>query len=318
VGAGWDHTAETDEPVQPNNKVPNTDGVVAVYRGQWTKQFYLDVFYNDDPIDLTEIFQYEDWVDPENNHYFPGNTGFGAIVITECGDDHLLLIKSRYVGDGLTDNYPEDYEYLDALPVSPCLCDPPGHAPKIAGTFNVMKTPDGKAKGSDKKKYTGSELEVLEPEFIDWTGSSAEWYPFVFTSNETWDVNVSLYVPEGLEIEGVNPIVTLIANESKILLFRVVETVENGSQGGAAVLFDLEHNGKSQRDVSVISSEAVKETRPPTLANIQVKPAQGPVQTRQAEIPNVEDVPSSEFLLFAGVALIVIIAIALYMSLMKK
>ncbi|MBW2995373.1 hypothetical protein KY312_03395 [Candidatus Woesearchaeota archaeon] len=306
VGGGWEHIAKVDKSVQPNLKVPNTDGTVSVYEGQYSKNEYLDVFMNQEPLDVTEIFKISDYLPETYQHYFPGNTGHGAILIVPCGTSHFLLVKSR-LGN-----------YLDAIPVAPCDCDVPGHEPKIAGQFNSIQSPDGKAKGSEKKNYKGSNLDVLEPEFIDWTGSTEEYYPFVFTSNETWDVNVSLYVPEGLAIEGINPIVTLIANESKIIQFKVKETVENGSQGGAAVLFDLGVNGKAQQDVSIISSEAVKQTKEPSLANIQVKPVQGPAQTRQAEIPNVEDVPSSEFLLFTGVALIVIIAIAMYMFLTKQ
>jgi len=99
---------------------------------------------------------------------------------------------------------------------------------------------------------SGSMLEVWHPEYTLWT-EREELYPFVFSSNETWTMNVCLYVPEGYDIRGIldedgNVVAesdctqTLINGETTILLFRVVEMSSPEPDMKAALT--LTHSGK--------------------------------------------------------------------------
>ncbi|MBW2995055.1 hypothetical protein KY312_01780 [Candidatus Woesearchaeota archaeon] len=262
-------------------------------------------------------------VDPIDVCYFADSESFTPWTSSDNFNWECLNLVSchTHAGDGQLDSHHAMVmtdlanDVLDGQQRDVCECNA---AAPVFRTLQCTVTKDNKKVPTVSKKFQGSQLEVLEPEVIDWTGVDAVTYPFVFITNETWEVDVTLYVPEGLEIVSQNPIQTIVANEPKIVQFQVAETTEGAGETGAAVLLNLGHAGKEQQDVSIISSAAVKETKAPTAANIQVQPINRPVQTRQVEIPNVENVPSSEFILFAGVALIVIIAIALYMSLMQK
>jgi len=313
---GFISEALTAASVQTNHKVENCYGEVYAFRKGEVMDAYGHVGPTVYPLTTSETL-----VDPIDkctignmNEYPPWTSSpqhncgcYNLVPATQPNslETHYTLIKMHGT------------QYIDGAQRDTCGPGEPDIWRTL--TFNAMKDPAGKLKGTNSKKFQGSELEVLEPEFIDWTGSSEEYYPFVFTSNENWDVNVELYVPEGLQVVSDNPIYTLIAGESKIILFKVRELVEGAGEGtGAAVLIDAGHGGAKQRDVSVISSAAVKESKP-TTAKMTVRPAGGDAQEAESQITNVEQGPvSSEFLLFAGVALVVIVAIALYMSLMKK
>ncbi len=46
------------------------------------------------------------------------------------------------------------------------------------------------------RKFTGSELLVIEPEYVEWDGTE-ELYPFVFDSIGDWSVTTAVSPPEG-------------------------------------------------------------------------------------------------------------------------
>jgi hypothetical protein len=54
-------------------------------------------------------------------------------------------------------------------------------------------------KAGNKTVISGSQLEVISPSYVLWENET-EYYPFLFSSQEDWEVNVCLYVPEGYEI----------------------------------------------------------------------------------------------------------------------
>ena len=328
TSGGKMHVSQSASSVSNDNLVENTYGEIYVFKKNeamdWASnnglnlpQSYPYLTLSPTPVHpidvctITYLNEYPPWSSsPEFN--------YGCYNIVPCKDvtleTHYTLIKIHpgVTGEGINP------EYFDGLQRDVCVCG----AADIYRTFHFsgIQTKDGKKVGTETTIFNGSQLEVLEPEFIDWTGSTEVYYPFVFTSNETWEVNVELYVDEGLEVVTNNPVVTLIENESKIIQFRVKEITEGAGAAvaGAAVLFDVGHAGTKQRDVSLISSAAVKKGEPAKVT-MQVKPAEGETQKSTTEIANIEEGQvSSEFLLFAGVALIIIIAIALYMSLMKK
>ena len=79
----------------------------------------------------------------------------------------------------------------------------------------------------------GSILEVIAPESAVWEGISSI-YPFVFTSDSNWSVDVCASVPTGYEIVGVYDengtlvessecVQTFVSGQSKAVAFEVVE-----------------------------------------------------------------------------------------------
>ncbi len=69
----------------------------------------------------------------------------------------------------------------------------------------------------------GSQLNVITPDYTIWEGNEFV-YPFVFSSEDEWSVDVCMYVPEGYKIaEGYNCTQTFVANESKVVAFTIKE-----------------------------------------------------------------------------------------------
>jgi hypothetical protein len=128
-----------------------TWGVVSAYEGQYNQNEYLEVHQTQIPadeanvVDLRESFfevfptaTEEDYM--AFSHFFPGNTGFGAINILECPEDNpssnWLFILSQ---DGI---------FVDAVP-SGVVCQDQIDRPKIVGQFDADNP-----KTSTAKKYS--------------------------------------------------------------------------------------------------------------------------------------------------------------------
>ena len=90
--------------------------------------------------------------------------------------------------------------------------------------FAFLKDPTGKVNPAKTTFVKGSELWIYEPDYVVWNGTE-EYYPFVFeTPDQTWTVNVCLAAPAGYQpVDGVTCVQTLIAGESKAILFKLVE-----------------------------------------------------------------------------------------------
>jgi len=85
--------------------------------------------------------------------------------------------------------------------------------------------------GGLKTIITGSQLDIYHPEYTIWEGDQ-ELYPFVYTSEENWDVDVCMYVPQGYNLMGIlddneevvsttDCVNAFVAGESKVFLFEV-------------------------------------------------------------------------------------------------
>jgi len=88
--------------------------------------------------------------------------------------------------------------------------------------------------GSKIVVITGSLLEIIAPESAVWEGTQST-YPFIFTSDSSWSVDLCAAVPSGYNVAGVydedgNLISTsectqvFVAGETKVVAFEVVET----------------------------------------------------------------------------------------------
>ncbi len=101
----------------------------------------------------------------------PGN----YLVIGCDGCDKIENVDKIYIGNSVGEIITGDevYKYLQ-----------------------IIKKSDGKKVPAKYRKFTGSELLVIEPEYVEWS-EEAELYPFVFDSLGDWAVTTSVTPPEG-------------------------------------------------------------------------------------------------------------------------
>ena len=75
--------------------------------------------------------------------------------------------------------------------------------------MQIIEKADGKKVPAKNKKRTGSLLMIIEPEYVEWSGTE-ELYPFIFESIGDWTVGTSIAPPEGfvsdqdMVVENVN------------------------------------------------------------------------------------------------------------------
>jgi hypothetical protein len=80
---------------------------------------------------------------------------------------------------------------------------------------------DGKKVPGKTLRRTGSELLVIEPEFIEWTGLQ-EFYPFVFESVGDWEVTTSVSPPKGF-VTDYDSLSEQVVNEAEAVQFTITD-----------------------------------------------------------------------------------------------
>jgi hypothetical protein len=108
------------------------------------------------------------------------------------GDLVVIMPPGEYAILGYTDPNPavnNDELYISATVV--LAADATQHV-----NVQAIVTPVGKFVPAQATRRNGSELWIIEPEYIEWTGTE-EFYPFVFRSVGDWNVSTSITPPEG-------------------------------------------------------------------------------------------------------------------------
>jgi hypothetical protein len=108
--------------------------------------------------------------------------------------------------------------------------------------------------GGLQKVLSGSYLEIISPDYATWEEAVDSYvYPYIFTSDSDWDVDVCAEVPQGYNIQGVYDaegelittaecVQTLVANETKVVAFEVVDLESPPPQVTAD--FTIRHKGQ--------------------------------------------------------------------------
>ena len=90
--------------------------------------------------------------------------------------------------------------------------------------------------GGKKTVVLGSKLDIISPIMAEWDENSSSFiYPFIFISDDNWEVDVCSRVPQGYEIAGTydengnlvttdNCYQTFVSGETKVVAFDVVQT----------------------------------------------------------------------------------------------
>jgi len=101
---------------------------------------------------------------------------------------------------------------------------------------------DGKKVPGKTTKITGSELLIIEPEYVEWDGTQ-EFYPFIFESVGEWTVNTSVNPPEGFVADH-NSLTAEVISQLKAIQFTITNV---GSKWVSTdVTYQLSHNKRKE------------------------------------------------------------------------
>lgn len=92
---------------------------------------------------------------------------------------------------------------------------------EIAKQMILMTDNRGKKSPGKTTKLTGSELLIIEPEYVEWS-SNQELYPFAFESSGSWGVVVAVEPPEGF-VADYSSLEDVVASNLKALQFTITD-----------------------------------------------------------------------------------------------
>jgi hypothetical protein len=104
------------------------------------------------------------------------------------------------------------------------------------GSSTVTKLP------AKSTRRTGSELLIIEPEFVVWDGST-QLYPFIFESVGAWDVTAGVTPPEGF-VSDYDSLLATVDGELGAVQFSITE--EGSDLVPTETTFEVKHNGHSE------------------------------------------------------------------------
>jgi hypothetical protein len=105
------------------------------------------------------------------------------------------------------------------------------------------------------KKKTGSELLIIEPEYVEWEGETAL-YPFVFDSVGDWSVTTTVSPPEGFVSDEDN-LSEEVNSEVEAVQFTITDVGSDWVPTG--VTYALTHKGKKEKVKSHVGVKLSKE-----------------------------------------------------------
>ncbi|MBW2538885.1 MAG: hypothetical protein JRE27_04705 [Deltaproteobacteria bacterium] len=118
----------------------------------------------------------------------------------------------------------------------------------------IVKDNGKKVPGKYTKK-SGSEILVIEPEYIEWDGTQ-ELYPFIFDSVGDWSVTTSVIPPEGFVTDNDN-LSEEVNSELEALQFTIIDV---GSEWkSTCVEHTLTHKKKKQKVYSTVGVNLTKQ-----------------------------------------------------------
>jgi len=124
--------------------------------------------------------------------------------------------------------------------------------------LQVIKKADGKKSPAKYRKYDGSELLVIEPEYVEWS-SDTELYPIVFDSVGDWTVTTAVEPPEGFVADN-EALSAEVTNEVEAVQFSITDI---GSEW-VPTKFTHKIKHKKQKEITFESDVGLKLT--PELA----------------------------------------------------
>ncbi len=124
----------------------------------------------------------------------------------------------------------------------------------VSKYLQVIEKVGGKKGPGKYTKRTGSELLIIEPEYVEWDGTE-ELYPFIFESIGDWSVTTSVAPPEGF-VSDEESLSEEVDTEVAAVQFTITDV---GSDWVATdVVHDIEHKGKKEKIKSKIDVKLSK------------------------------------------------------------
>jgi hypothetical protein len=117
----------------------------------------------------------------------------GTVPVPLLAGEYIAIAEYDPDDDSSTDD-----SFLVGSTVGTVDCAP-GNDPTIvtkAARIKVLETASGKLHGGKVTRLTGSELLIIEPEYVVWD-ETEQLYPFVFEAVGDWDVTATVAPPEG-------------------------------------------------------------------------------------------------------------------------
>ena len=176
-----------------------------------------------------------------------GTYGHGEATFALPQGSYLMIGKAIESGDVS----PPHSDYIGRLvDVSPGVDD--------YQYFQVIKTSDQKTHPAKSKRFTGSDLLVIEPEYVEWS-SDTELYPFVFDSVGDWAVTTSVTPPEGF-VSDYDSLSATVNSDVKAVQFTITDV---GSKWvPTKITHKIKH--KKNKEITFTSDVGIKLT--PELA----------------------------------------------------
>jgi hypothetical protein len=114
--------------------------------------------------------------------------------------------------------------------------------------IQFIATASGKKVPAKYKRFEGSELLIIEPEYVEWS-SEQELYPIIFDSEGDWSVNVAIEPPEGF-VADYSSLSESVSSSSAAVQFTVTDV---GSKHiHTKTKYKIKHKGKTHNFESKI------------------------------------------------------------------
>ena len=173
-------------------------------------------------------------------------------IVDSCGTDdgeQIFCCTTDANGECAINAPPGDYIVISDDATKTTLPDPLGVSAsdlvcqelKQKHLQQIVKANGKKVPGKTSRR-TGSELLVIEPEFIEWTGTQ-ELYPFVFETVGDWEVTTAVTPPEGF-VSDYDALAELVVNEVEAVQFTITDIGSDWVPTEAK--HTVSHNGRRQ------------------------------------------------------------------------
>jgi len=127
---------------------------------------------------------------------------------------------------------------------------------KTTKYMQVIVKPDNAAVPGKSKKLTGSELLIIEPEYVEWDGTQ-EYYPFIFESIGDWNVETAVAPPEGF-VTDYDALSEDVNTELEALQFTITDVGTKWNEP-TEVTYDIKHKEEKIKIKSKVYQKLTKE-----------------------------------------------------------
>lgn len=203
---------------------------------------------NKEPIEGIEVCAYDkSWDGCARNQCGGIGHPYYQCILDNCESDGCCVTGAN--GRCTINIDPGDYLVLASDPTEEVLPDPIGAIVSDLDcgetrTAHLKQIVDirGKKRPCKVWRFTGSELLVIEPEFIVWD-EEVQYYPFVLESEGDWDVTATVAPPDGF-VTDYPELSAEVANEVGAVQFTITEV--GSDLIPTQTEFSIQHQGRLQ------------------------------------------------------------------------